>query len=67
MKAGSGRIRVVLALFLLTMTGYTYPQNQFRVGQSFPALQLPALEDGHPVSLSDFSGRKVILQIFASW
>ncbi len=36
-------------------------------GEPFPDLVLPSLADGRPLSLADFRGRKVILQVFASW
>ncbi|MFN8006781.1 MAG: hypothetical protein U0V70_07130 [Terriglobia bacterium] len=39
----------------------------FEVGQAFPDLALPTLEDGSPVSLAQLRGQKLILQIFASW
>ena len=39
----------------------------FRVGEPFPDLVLPSLEDGKPLSLARFRGQKVILHIFASW
>lgn len=37
------------------------------VGQPFPTLVLPSLNDGRPMSIADFRGKKVILHIFASW
>lgn len=37
------------------------------VGRPFPLLDLPAAEDGRPLSLADFRGRKIILHVFASW
>ncbi len=37
------------------------------VGQAFPDLVLPSLDDGRPLSLADFHGKKVILHVFASW
>ena len=37
------------------------------VGQLFPAIALPSLRDGRPTSIADFRGRKVVLQVFASW
>ena len=43
------------------------PANPFEVGQPFPALALPALEDGSPRSIADFRGKKLILHVFASW
>jgi len=42
-------------------------QTQLAPGQPFPALQLPAMEDGRPRSIVEFRGRKLILHIFASW
>ena len=36
-------------------------------GEPFPGLVLPSTTDGRPMSLADFRGRKVILQVFASW
>jgi hypothetical protein len=38
-----------------------------RVGEPFPALVLPSLEDGSPLSIEQFRGRKVLLHQFASW
>ncbi len=37
------------------------------VGEAFPDLVLPSLEDSRPVSLAEFRGEKVILHVFASW
>ncbi len=38
-----------------------------RVGQPYPALVLPALADGAPLSIEQFRGRRVLLHQFASW
>jgi hypothetical protein len=38
-----------------------------RVGEPFPALLLPSLADGSPLSIGQFRGRKVLLHQFASW
>ncbi len=43
------------------------PSTGFEVGQPFPAIALPALEDGRPASLTDFRGKKLLLHVFASW
>ena len=43
------------------------PATGFEVGQPFPAVALPALEDGRPASLADFRGKKLLLHVFASW
>jgi len=40
---------------------------RFDVGDVFPDLVLPSLDDGTPLRLSDFRGRKVMLHVFASW
>ncbi len=39
----------------------------FEVGQYFPEIALPSAEDGNPLSLARFRGKKTILHIFASW
>ena len=36
-------------------------------GQPFPTLALPSADDGHPVSVAEFRGKKLIVNIFASW
>ena len=48
-------------------TSDTSRRSPFQVGQPFPDLTLPALEDGRPASIRDYRGRKVILHVFASW
>ena len=42
-------------------------EDALAVGRPFPDLTLPALEDGRPISIREFRGQKVILQVFASW
>jgi len=41
--------------------------SPFSVGDVFPDLAFPSLEDGTPTRLSDFRGKKVMLHVFASW
>ena len=41
--------------------------TQFEVGQPFPNIALPSLEEGRPTSIADFRGKKLILHVFASW
>jgi len=38
-----------------------------RVGDCHPDFELPRIDGGAPVSLSDFRGKKVLLIHFASW
>ena len=39
----------------------------FNPGDVFPTIALPSAVDGKPISIADFRGRKVIVNIFASW
>ena len=39
----------------------------FHVGEPFPTLAFPALDDGEPTSIADFRGQRLILHVFASW
>lgn len=41
--------------------------SRFEVGEPFPDLSLPSVEDGRPLSLASFRGQKVLLHVFASW
>lgn len=43
------------------------PAPRFKVGDAFPLMALPALEDGRARSVADFRGQKLILHVFASW
>ncbi len=38
-----------------------------RVGELFPHLALPSLEDESPLSVASFGGKKLVLHIWASW
>lgn len=37
------------------------------VGRAHPDFVLPSIDDGAPIRLSDFRGKKVLLLHFASW
>lgn len=39
----------------------------FRAGEPFPDLVLPSASDGEPMSVRQFLGKKLVVQIFASW
>jgi hypothetical protein len=43
------------------------PVLKVQVGQPVPDFVLPSLEDGSPMSLAQFRGKKVLLHVFASW
>jgi peroxiredoxin len=38
-----------------------------KVGAVLPDFTLPQIDNGAPVSLSDYRGHKVLLVMFASW
>ena len=38
-----------------------------KVGEKHPDFTLPRIDDGAPVSLSNYRGKKVLLIQFASW
>ena len=66
------RLPLTLALLPLLLAGalpasLEAEEVPVRVGQPFPALVLPALADGAPLSIDRFRGRKVLLHQFASW
>ena len=37
------------------------------VGDRFPELVLPSLDDGRQLSVASFRGRKLVLHVWASW
>ena len=39
----------------------------FNVGDVFPTRSLPSAVDGRPTSLASLRGKKVIVNVFASW
>ena len=39
----------------------------FNPGQPFPTIALPSAVDGRPTSVAEFRGKKLIVNIFASW
>jgi len=43
------------------------PAARLEAGRPFPPIMLPSLENGQPMSVGQFQGKKIILHIFASW
>ncbi len=60
---------VVLAIWGLveSRAQSSLQSNGFQVGEPFPDIILPTLEDGSPGSIAQFRGQKILLHIFASW
>lgn len=71
MSQAARRLIIATSVLLLAAPVVAQPGSSaaaaLAVGQPFPTLTLPALEDGRPRSLAEFRGRKVILHVFASW
>lgn len=60
---------IVAGAALLAMSGVAAQADppKFAIGEPFPDLTLPSLEDGSPASITVFRGKKIILHVFASW
>jgi hypothetical protein len=41
--------------------------GMIEIDAAFPGVWLPSAEDGRPMSISNFRGRRVVLHVFASW
>jgi len=54
---------VLLACGLLSPSA----QAQWKVGERFPVISLPAAEDASFRSVADYRGRPLLLHIYASW
>ena len=64
----SFRLLLLGGLMLVTsnMLAADLPEG-LQIGKSFPDLVLPSIRDGKPISVADFRGQKLLLQVFASW
>ncbi len=62
-----GILMLTIPVTLVGLGQEAQMETGFRVGQVFPDIVLPSLEDGQPTSMSEFRGQKVILHVFASW
>ncbi len=51
----------------MTASAQALPESGFVPGDPFPTIAFPSLEDGRPMSVADFRGKRLILHIFASW
>ena len=75
LRAVLRRLGTALVLTLLVAAGAPLaraqgigrPAPRFEVGEPFPSLLFPALDDGRPRTVADFRGEKLILHVFASW
>jgi len=62
---------LVTAIVVGAALGGAAPSGSARegleVGDFFPVRPFPALDDGAPRSVADYRGRRLLLQVFASW
>ena len=62
---------MVQALLTVTLVSgsasFSWGGPQIAVGEKFPELALPSLDDGAPLSVASFRGQTVVLHIWASW
>lgn len=64
------KMMVILAgTALLAINGIAAQADppKLAIGEPFPNLTLPSMEDGSPTSITSFRGKKLILHVFASW
>jgi len=61
----SGRLQSMWISYLALLLAVQ--SAPFEVGRPVPALTLPSIEDGTPLSVADFRGQKVMLHVWASW
>ena len=64
------QLAVAAAMTALAIAPTTFAQRGFgaiEIGKPFPKLVFRSMADGSPASIRDFRGKKVVLQIFASW
>ena len=60
-------IFLLVAILVLVAPQSVKAQPKFKVGDSFPNLQLPSLHTGVADSIENYRGQKLILHVFASW
>jgi hypothetical protein len=60
-------VAVIVALFSMNQSQAQSTSYSPKVGQPHADFILPSIEDGSPIQLSDYRGKKVLLMHFASW
>lgn len=61
------RIAAIACVLVLSWPVHAQGLGLIKKGEPFPELVLPSMEDGTPMSIADFRGRRVMLHVFASW
>jgi hypothetical protein len=57
---------ILLGLLLAPSPAYAQ-LGLINEGKPFPDIVLPSLDDGAPMSIADYRGKRVMLIVFASW
>jgi hypothetical protein len=63
---------VASTLFIFFLAGSHMAASQaaplrLSVGHAFPELAFPSADNGTPMSIAQYRGKKILLHIFASW
>lgn len=71
-RSGVLLLLLAVALLCIVASAKAAPGEQdgparFAVGEPFPDIALPSLENGEPTTLAAYRGEKIILHVFASW
>ena len=63
------KLGIAIALLLVAVGQQAAVADEYRLqaGQPHPDFVLPRIDNGEPVALSQFRGKKVLLIHFASW
>jgi hypothetical protein len=63
------KLRPFVPLSVLLLGGLlsSPAQAQWKVGDRFPVISLPAAEDASARSIADYRGKPLLLHIYASW
>jgi len=67
LATASALVSVTIAVSISWAQVPASPETGLEIGQPFPTMAFPAIEDGQPRSITEFRGQKLILHIFASW
>jgi len=60
-------VATIGALALASPLAHAQRLGLIEEGEPFPDLVLPSMDDGSPMSIADFRGKRVMLHVFASW
>ena len=59
--------KIALAFLAISSCVMNITASSIKVGEPFPTILLPSLEDGRARSIQELHGQKLMLHLFASW